>query len=572
MYNDYFGFHEQPFNITPNPRFFYANPVHQEAYAGLLYGIRERKGCIALIGEAGTGKTTLLRKVMRDLAQTARTAFFYNTTLTFDELLDFICSDFELPVKEGRRLEKIQALNTFLLRQLREGGTGVLVIDEAQNLSNEVLENLRLLSNFETDDEKLLQIVLVGQPELEKKLERPELRQLKQRIAIHCRLDRLKAQDVGPFIHHRLRIAGCERQDLFTPEAIRRIAFYSEGIPRLINTICDNALLVAYGTAQQTIAETIIEEVAHDLLLRREETTAAREKTSKGRASREVWAAQQELTNKTDDVRPAAYVAATTPQNGREEAPQAPALSRSWVRPLTWVGIAIVLVLLLRVGSPIIFPQQTRARLADLSVVESRPPLEQKKDESSTPESAPTTPSPSSLPAAVQQAQDPRAEISAETKKEPTGPFSSTPPAELQGGEWKGESVTIARGDTMSAIVLKVYGTYNALAFDLIKEFNPHIEDLDRIAAGEHVWLPFPTRATLLRQQPDGSYHLIVGSFHSEAEAERAARKARRAGYTVTITPRRMSGTRLLHRVALEGLQDLATVERAWSLVGRSKS
>ena len=189
MYKSHFGFREEPFSITPDPRFFYANPGHEEAYASLLYGIRQRKGYISLIGEAGTGKTTLLRRVVGDLERPIRVAFYYyNTTLTFDEFLDFICTSFGLQVKEGRKLEKIQAIDKFLRERLAEGGTGVLIIDEAHHLADEVLENLRLLSNIELDNHKLLQIVLVGQPELEQKLDRPELRQLKQRIAVSCRL------------------------------------------------------------------------------------------------------------------------------------------------------------------------------------------------------------------------------------------------------------------------------------------------------------------------------------------------------------------------------------------------
>ncbi len=589
MYTAYFGLREQPFNVTPDPRFFYATPGHEEVYANLLYGIRERKGFIALVSEPGTGKTTLLYRIMRELEPAVHTAFFYNTNLTFDELLDFVCSDFGLQTQAGRRLEKIQALNQFLLTRLEEGGTAVLIIDEAHNLADDVWENLRLLSNFETASKKLLQIVLVGQPELAKKLGRPESRQLKQRIAIYCRLDRLKVQAVGPFIDHRLRVAGCTRQDLFTPEAIRRIAVYSDGIPRLINTICDNALRIAYGTAQQTIGETIIEEVADDLLLRREEPQVAYEKPSEEEALRNAQIAYRErgLPDRTDAVGTADRGVTTTPQNGLEEVPQAPAaeISRSWSRRLTWVGIAISIVLLLRVGSVLIFPQQMRARIADPSSIDSRAPIEQERDKPGGQASPPITPdpsarptrdepgvqesspiilSPSSLPPTEQHPESPKAET-----PEPLSPTQST---DFSEEKWQGQSVTITRGDTITAIVFKVYGNYNVLAFDLIKEFNPHIADLDRIAVGEQVWLPFLTRETLLRKQADGSYHLIIGSFHREGEAERVARTARRQGYAVTITQRRMSGTHLLHRVEIEQLQDLAAVDRAWSMVVQGKT
>lgn len=266
MYTCFFGFKEKPFNITPDPRFFYNNPLYDEVYANLCYAVKERKGFAALIGEVGTGKTTLVRKLMDDLAMTARFVYFYNTNLTFEELLTFVCEELQLQV--GRipgRLGKIMALNEFLLEQRRKGGTGVLVVDEAQNLGEDVLENLRLLSNIETGSEKLLQIVLVGQPELKTKLDRPELRQLRQRISIYCRLDSLKEREVGPFVSYRLKAVGYRQDDLFTPEAIRKIAFYSNGIPRLINILCDNALLIAYAIRQGTVSAGIIEEVARDL-------------------------------------------------------------------------------------------------------------------------------------------------------------------------------------------------------------------------------------------------------------------------------------------------------------------
>jgi type II secretory pathway predicted ATPase ExeA/ankyrin repeat protein len=269
MYVSYFGCREHPFHITPDPRFFYGNDTYEEAYANLLYGIRERKGFIVLTGEVGTGKTLLLRRLMDDIQGSVQFVFLYNTHLTFEEMLDFICQDFELPLPpHAGRLQKIQALNQFLLSLLTAGGTGALLIDEAQNLSDEVLENLRLLSNLETSQEKLLQIVLVGQPELDRKLAQPHLRQLKQRIVLWSRLGPLPDREVGPFIRHRLRIAGCERQDLFSLEAIQRIALYAKGAPRLINVICDNALLIAYASSQARVTADMIEEVAIDLGLR----------------------------------------------------------------------------------------------------------------------------------------------------------------------------------------------------------------------------------------------------------------------------------------------------------------
>ena len=267
MYTSYFGFDEKPFNVTPDPRFFFTNPGYQEAYANLLYGIRERKGFLLLTGEVGTGKTTILQRLMEELESTVRFVFFYNTNLSFEELLTFTCQELGLPVKEGDRLEKIGALNEFLLNQLRNGSTTVLFIDEAQNLKGEVFENLRLLSNLETPREKLLQIVLAGQPELEAKLDRNDLRQLKQRIFSQSRLSSLSEQEVAGFIDYRLKAVGSRQNDLFPRDAVREIALYSKGIPRLINIICDNALLIAYAASEKKVTADIIKEVARDMRL-----------------------------------------------------------------------------------------------------------------------------------------------------------------------------------------------------------------------------------------------------------------------------------------------------------------
>jgi general secretion pathway protein A len=267
MYNSYFGFREKPFNITPNPHFFYANRGYEEAYANLLYGIRERKGFMLLTGEVGTGKTTILQKLMGELDGTVPFVFFYNTTLTFADLLSYICEELSLKINGQGPLGKIQALNEFLLAQLRRGSTAALLIDEAQNLREDVFENLRLLSNLETPREKLLQIVLSGQPELEIKLDQPDLRQVRQRISLQWRLESLREDEIGAFINCRLKAVDYGRNDLFAQDALREIGHYSKGIPRLVNIICDNALLITYADSKKKVTGEIIKEVARDLRL-----------------------------------------------------------------------------------------------------------------------------------------------------------------------------------------------------------------------------------------------------------------------------------------------------------------
>jgi len=267
MYATHFGLVESPFSITPDPRFSYTNSLYREAFATLRYGIEARKGFIVITGEAGTGKTTLLRRLMRSVEATVHTAFVFNTHLSFTELLRLALNDLGVPSCAGDKLTLIAHLNDYLVEQLEKAHTVALLVDEAQDLSNEMLEELRLLSNLETDRAKLIQIVLMGQPELERKLDQPELRQLKQRVAIRCRLAPLKSNEVAPYIQSRLQTVGYNGEALFELEAVQNIALYSKGIPRLINVICDNALLIAYATSKNKVSANMIDEVARDLQL-----------------------------------------------------------------------------------------------------------------------------------------------------------------------------------------------------------------------------------------------------------------------------------------------------------------
>jgi general secretion pathway protein A len=267
MYNSFFGFREPPFNVTPDPDFLWMNATYMEAFATLQYGIEEKKGFIVVTGEVGTGKTTLLRKFMRTMGSSIHSVFIFNTYLTFTELLRLTLRDLGLPIPAEDRLTMIETLNGYLIEQLKNRHVVCLLIDEAQNLSDDALEGVRLLSNLETDKEKLIQIVLMGQPELKDRLDQPQLRQLKQRVVLECQLASLERDDVRSYIDFRLKAAGYEGPGLFQAGAIDRITFYSKGIPRLINVICDNALLGAYAGSEKTVAPQMIEDAANDLRL-----------------------------------------------------------------------------------------------------------------------------------------------------------------------------------------------------------------------------------------------------------------------------------------------------------------
>lgn len=266
MYCEFYDFSEKPFTVTPNPRFIFLSKNHQEAFAHLLYGIDNHAGFIELTGEIGTGKTTVLRTLLSQLDETAyRTALIFNPCLSATELLRSINREYGLPGDGLSNAGLLQELNRFLLREKAAGRTVVLVVDEAQNLEPPVLEQIRLISNLETDTDKLIQIVLAGQPEFARLLEKPELRQLSQRITVRYHLKPMDFPDAGAYIRHRLSMAGCGLGVHFTPAALRRIYRYSGGIPRIINILCDRVLLVGYAEGCREISRQLVNSAIREI-------------------------------------------------------------------------------------------------------------------------------------------------------------------------------------------------------------------------------------------------------------------------------------------------------------------
>ena len=255
MYCAFYGFRESPFTITPNPRFLFMSDQHREAFAHLLYAVDSRAGFVELTGEVGTGKTTLLRTFLNRLdADGHRTALIFNPCLSSLELLQSINREFGLTYETGSRMELLQELNGFLLEQKSTGRSVVLVMDEAQNLSPEVLEQIRLISNLETETDKLIQIVLSGQPELLSVLAREELRQLNQRITVRYHLLPMDFDSMRRYIDHRMELAGCFRAAEFSNAALKRIFRYSGGVPRVVNIVCDRALLIGFTEEDRVIS------------------------------------------------------------------------------------------------------------------------------------------------------------------------------------------------------------------------------------------------------------------------------------------------------------------------------
>jgi putative secretion ATPase (PEP-CTERM system associated) len=507
MYNSYFGFSVSPFSVTPDPSFFYSNPVYQEAYAILQYGIEAKKGFIVITGEVGTGKTTLLRKLLRDnLQATIHTVFIFNTYLDFTELLQVIHQDLGLGTKETNKVKLLQKLNEYLITQLKQSHIVAVLVDEAQNLSDDALEGLRLLSNLETDEEKLIQIVLMGQPELQAKLDRPTLRQLKQRVALQCRLLPLHDEEVGRYIDFRLRAAGYTSNDLFHPDAVRQITIYSSGIPRVVNMICDNALLSAYASAQKNVSTKVIKEVARDLRLGLEQQST-----------------QTEIVTVTK----------AEPATIHDAAKEIPQHNRGRFLNFAVQSLAVILGLV-ALGS-FISPKNfitTIYRSFEIAKGNLHEWVLLVRDQEPLPQQA----------NAKVNIQD-----NSEVKIEP-----------------KEQRVIIPRGSTIYKIAVETYGANTALGMDMIQESNPEIKNLNRVSVGQAVLLPSLTPETLRRKQSGGSYHLIAATFYRRVRADEYASRLRNEGYQVTITPRKVSDDLLLHRVEIEQLRDVGEAHQAW--------
>jgi general secretion pathway protein A len=266
VYNAFFGLDSDPFRVNPDPRFLYMSESHAEALATLVYAVQEHKGFITLTGEVGTGKTTILNALLQKLAPTVQTAYIFNTSLTTEDLFAALFEELELEWPEPfRKTAALSTLNHHLIERLTNGLQTLLIVDEAQNLSEAMLEEIRMLSNLETPQRKLLQIMLVGQPELADKLSQPALRQLRQRVELRHAIRPLRPEETAAYIRERLLVAGHPKGDLFTGAAERAAHRFARGIPRVVNVLCDNALIAAFSRDAERVSARLVEEVASEL-------------------------------------------------------------------------------------------------------------------------------------------------------------------------------------------------------------------------------------------------------------------------------------------------------------------
>jgi len=306
MYKDFYGLRANPFNVNPDPRYLFLTRHTEEALACLTYGVQARKGFVLLTGEVGTGKTTLINKLLEWLRlQQVATAFVFNPRLNTLQFLDYMMADFGIPCDSKLKSQVLLRLYNWLLDRYRAGETAVLIIDEAQNLSDEVLEEVRMLTNLETFTEKLLQIILVGQPELEQKLRQPNMRQLRQRLTLRAKTHPLTLDETKAYVQQRLRIAGSNGQQIFEPEALRAIHRCASGIPRVINLLCEHSLVSGFVDQQKVIGLGTVEAVALDFDLGDSRVSGAMTGTAvSGRSTdnSDLVAALRSLVKLTDNL------------------------------------------------------------------------------------------------------------------------------------------------------------------------------------------------------------------------------------------------------------------------------
>lgn len=454
MYASHFGLRIEPFSLTPDPAFLYLSPDHSEALAGLKIGLENRRGLMLMIAEVGMGKTTLLYSMLDQLDPQVHTAYLSNTRLSFDDLLRQALTDFGQTCASRERIDLLTTLNAFLHERASAGETAALIIDEAQNLDESTFEDLRLLSNYETYTDKLLQIVLVGQPELDTKLARPSLRQVTERVAVRCHINPLSQSESVKYLEHRMRVAGGSL-DVFTPAALRLITWKARGIPRRLNILCHSAMLFAYGRGASRVTF-------------REARAAVREKHGRGLvtlAPRRRFVSVPGTSAETQPWRIAAAVAA---------------------------GVAFVFgwgsgYLGSRTESDA--PPTTPARIIDTH--------EAAAAVSST-ASAPRTEQPVAPEVATDEAPTPAASP-AHVESEAVPPVPAPVADDSTESAPAFREIVVPRGTTLSTLTQQYYGDGGPKLMKRIRELNPQIVNADQIFAGDHLRLPAPDETDRLQ-------------------------------------------------------------------------
>ena len=558
MYHQHYGLRDSPFAVTPDARYLFPSDPHREALAAITYGIEDRKGFVLVLGEVGTGKTTVVRRILDSLGSQTRAIYLFNVRVNFEELLRIVVRELGLTCATDDRLDMIDVLNEFLLRESMEGRTVVLVLDEAQHLAPEVLEELRMLTNLETAHEKLLQIVLVGQPELGRTLAQPSLRQLRQRIALVAELRPLSLAETRAYVAHRLAVGGAKGRAVFTPFAVRRLHQVSRGIPRIINVVADKALMLGYGARAKRVTGKLVREAARDQV-----------RLNAGAARPMRWGAVAAAAGAGAVVAVAAALA--TVPSAREFAVQVvDALSSSFRSTATPGGSPAPV----RAATPV--REITTPRVREVASSRETAPVREAAParDAAAPQRETVAAAREAVPAPAPRREEPAraAEPNVEGAALPGLPPRSDadrriaamlPPSTATTRTAAATSTgatTVRSGDTLALLVQRVYGRVDLTLLDLVKAANPAVGDIDVIAPGITVTFPSLEPASMVHRTPAGTYAVTVltAPGASSPEVERVRARLTGRNLTLDLIPVRLARELTAVRVVVQGFTDRA--------------
>jgi general secretion pathway protein A len=546
MYEGYYGVAENPFRLTPDPQYLYLSEGHKEALASLLYGLRARKGFVAVLGEAGTGKTTLLRYLLGQLDDSVRAVCILNTNVAFEELLGFVLRELGIETGGASKTEALEALRRFLHAQFQAGRTVAILVDEAQNLSPTVLEELRMLSNFETDKAKLLQIILVGQPPLREMLINPKMQQVRQRIGLICSLDPLSHKETAAYIKHRLRAAQFQGKRLFTRRAVSSVWKHSHGIPRLINVICDNALLIGYGSGRKRIGRRTIGAAARDL--------DRSLKGSLGVSGPFKWGWRTAVA-----VSLVLLGLGVKPLLSRYPIPhwQSPLQLEHEVSSSTQDHPSPLPDGMIERDLPAP-PQPAEANL-ELPAQDQRTLLAILKGERSQAQPR----SGGNVPLTSPSMSEGKAEwpkVWPSTAQD----ANSAPPSPTQKPVPLVKILTVLPGDTLRSLAKSVYGEASLLVLDRVMGVNPELKSVEHISIGHKLLFPDLSPERLVHQTVAGKHVIHAVTLSSAAEATELQARLSQQGYTVSILPVSISATQQWFRVLVGEFDEPQGAVRFW--------
>jgi general secretion pathway protein A len=506
MYNEFYGLSEKPFELTPNPGFLFLTPNHRETITSMMDGIRNRRGFIDVTGEVGTGKTTLIHFLLNKLEaeEKVKTVLIFHPTLTFKELLKNILLELDLEVMKSDTKALLHHLNEYLTQRVAKDETLVVIIDEAQDLSKEVMSELGMLPKLEA-----FQIIFVGQPEFDDKLNLQDLSQLRQKIEVKCQIRALTEEESKDYIDHRLRLVGSSSSQMFTPKAISMICSHAQGIPRIINILCDNAFLMGYGLSRKKIDGDIIHEV---------------------------------IKNREAPV-PKKTILSTIPMAFKEFRLALPRLNF-----LLNKTSLIVLSFLCLVGFFILanhYFQSRPTKTWDIKSLRS-PDVETK------PSSA--QPSPQKIEKDISKGDTRQRPDKLEPVPSKPPQLVSSPPAPLaRMGEKEKlkEPIAIKKGQTIYSLVKKYYGTVNETLMDLILDSNPAITDVHLIIVDQKIMIPTVTEKLLVIKSADNTYKIHAGTFEAPNFARLYSDERALKGKKIEILPRKVSPRDTWYRVVI---------------------